>query len=119
MTHSFLVLPLWALVLGAFVSWRLGENAGRGDLRLYALVQFYPILAIPLLLALFPPRYTRTLDLLLSLAWYGAAKLNEALDARIFGWTGHAVSGHTLKHLAAAMGLHEVLRMLSLRRAVG
>ena len=36
---------------------------GRGDLRVYLLVQLYPLLALPFILLLFPPRYTRTGDL--------------------------------------------------------
>ena len=37
-----------------------------------------------------------------SLVLYGTAKACEALDRRIFEWTSHRVSGHTLKHLLAA-----------------
>ena len=62
------------------VLWRAGEAAGHGDLRLYGLVQFYPMLAIPLMLLLFPPRYTRTADLWGVVAWYAGAKVFEALD---------------------------------------
>ena len=31
------------------------------------------------------------------------AKILEAEDRKVYGWTGHIISGHTLKHLAAAM----------------
>ena len=45
--------------VGSVVHWQLGERAGAGDLRLYALVQFFPVLAIPLLLGRRPPRRGR------------------------------------------------------------
>ncbi|WVZ02323.1 hypothetical protein V8G54_023129 [Vigna mungo] len=35
--------------------------------------------------------------------FYLLAKVLEATDEVIYGWTHHIVSGHTLKHLAAAM----------------
>lgn len=37
-----------------------------------------------------------------ALLLYGAAKACEALDRPLFAWSGHRVSGHTLKHLLAA-----------------
>jgi hypothetical protein len=40
--------------------WDWTESHGRGDLRPYALVQFLPLLLIPLLLLLFPARYIRS-----------------------------------------------------------
>jgi hypothetical protein len=46
-----------AVGLGSVLYWHRTEQQGHGDLRPYLLVQFYPILAIPLLLLLFPPRY--------------------------------------------------------------
>jgi hypothetical protein len=39
------------------------------------------------------------------LLFYGLAKLAEVLDGRIFELTLGLVSGHTLKHLLAALGV--------------
>jgi hypothetical protein len=69
---------------------------------------------IPLILALFPARYTRTSDLVASLGWYGLAKVFEHFDHGLFLLTG--VSGHTLKHLASAASAYWILRMLARRR---
>jgi hypothetical protein len=110
-----LLPPLAAAGLGSVVYWQASEAAGRGDLRPYAFVQFFPALAIPLLLWLAPPRYTRSGDLLVVLLIYGAAKLFEALDGRIFA-LGQSVSGHSLKHLTAALACWWLLRGLMLRR---
>ena len=84
-------------------------------MRLYALVQFYPLLAIPAMALLFPARYTRSSDLVTVVALYGLAKVFELLDGRIFS-LGGVVSGHTLKHLAAALSGYWVWRMLVKRQ---
>jgi len=39
-----------------------------------------------------------------ALALYGAAKMCELLDRRIFAWTDYRVSGHRLTHVLAAAG---------------
>lgn len=112
-----LFLPLLAIGVGSAVYWRLGELHGRGDLRFYALVQFFPLLAIPLMLLLFPPRYTRTADIFGVVGWYVLAKIVELFDGQIFA-LGGLVSGHTLKHLASATAAYWIIRMLRARRPV-
>jgi len=109
----FVVLPL-LLAAGAasIVYWDWTETAGAGDLRPYVLVQFYPILAIPLICLLFPGRCTSGDAVSRMIVWYGFAKLVEHADGTIFAALGNAVSGHTIKHLLAAMAVYEVLRML-------
>jgi hypothetical protein len=109
-----LLLPLLALGMVSVITWHLGEVRGAGDLRLYGFVQYFPFLAIPLLILLFPPRYTRTADLFGALGWYGLAKILDLLDAQIFA-LGTLVSGHTFKHLASALGTYWILRMLKTR----
>jgi hypothetical protein len=108
---SALFVPLLAAGAYSVLYWRLTD-----DLRLYYYVQFYSLMALPLVLLLFPARYTGTAYLVVALGWYVFAKVLEDADARVFEWTGHAVSGHTLKHLAAAAGAYWVLRMLLRRR---
>jgi hypothetical protein len=46
---------------------------------------------------------------------YGVAKLVEVLDGPIFSM-GHLLSGHTLKHLTAALAAWWLLRGLAIRR---
>jgi len=48
------------------------------------------------------------------LAFYAAAKAAEALDATIYAF-GHIVSGHTLKHVLAALAAWWLLDTLKLR----
>jgi hypothetical protein len=88
------------------------------DLRPYYFVQFFPMAALPPLVLLFPPRYTGTRWLLAALACYVLAKVCEhPYDATIYRALGETVSGHTLKHLLAALAAYCLLRMLHSRRA--
>jgi hypothetical protein len=109
-----LFLPLLVAGVGSVVYWHLGELRGVDDLRFYGLVQFFPLLAIPLMLLLFPPKYTRTADLFGAACLYGLAKILELFDAQIFAFP-RLVSGHTLKHPASAMAAYWILRMLRTR----
>lgn len=109
-----LLWPLVALGLASVGYWHWSEQQGHGDLRYYYLVQFYPMLAIPLLLVLFPARYTRSADWLIALACYVLAKIVEHRDPEVYR-LGQWVSGHTLKHLLAALGAYFILRMLFTR----
>jgi hypothetical protein len=110
-----LLLPFLLLGLLAIEVWRRGELTGVGDLRFYVLVQFYPLLAIPLLMALFPARYTRTRDIGGVVVWYLGAKALEMNDGLIFRALGGAMSGHALKHLAAAMAMAVLVVMVAKR----
>ena len=111
----WLLGPLVALAAGSVAYWHWTEQRGAGDLRLYALVQFYPVVAVPLMLWWLAPRYTRGGDLLAAAATYAAAKLPELLDGWVLSVT-RVVSGHTLKHLLAALAGYWVVRMLRRRR---
>jgi hypothetical protein len=111
-------LWLWPALLaigaGSVVQWHLSEVRGHGDLRFYAAVQVYS--AVVLLLALvLPAKYTRSADFALVAAFYVLAKILETIDRQIFA-VGNVVSGHTLKHLAAAAAGYWILRMLQKRR---
>jgi hypothetical protein len=113
-------LGLWllpVLLLVGFASvfeWYLSEIRGAGDLRFYAAVQTYSALAL-LLALVFPQRYTRGSDLAVVVGFYALAKILESVDKPIFAM-GHMVSGHTLKHLAAAAAGYWILRMLQKRQ---
>ena len=111
------LLPLLLLGAGSVVYWHWTESHSVGDLRVYLIVQFVPLLAIPLFLLLFSPRYTRGGMVMLALGLYGAAKGCEMLDGAIYS-LGGIVSGHTLKHLAAAAGGYVLLRMLKTREPI-
>jgi hypothetical protein len=102
--------------IASVLTWRSGELHGHGDLRFYAAVQVYAILVL-LLALLFPAKYTRGADFAVVVGFYVLAKILEKTDRQIFA-LGHLVSGHTLKHLAAAAASYWILRMLKKREIV-
>ena len=96
---------LWPLLLtgaGSVFYWYYTELRGAGDLRPYALVQFLPMLLIPIILLAYPSRYSRTRIYWGMLAAYVAAKLFEFFDQSIYDIL-KIVSGHSIKHVAAAV----------------
>jgi hypothetical protein len=107
---AILLWPLLALAVLSLLFWRW-----TGDLRLYGWVQFFPCIALPLLFALFLPKYTGTSYWWVAAAFYALAKLFEFLDHSIHS-IGSILSGHTLKHLAAATACLAILRYFQTRR---
>jgi hypothetical protein len=106
---------LWPLIIVGVASiawWHWSELAGRGDLRPYGIVQFLPMLLIPLMLLSFSGRGLRADWLWSTLAIYVAAKIAEHLDGPIFAATGY-LSGHSLKHLLAALAVWCAMRAFS------
>jgi len=108
----WLLGPLVLLGIGSVMNWRQTD-----DLRLYAVVQFYPLVIIPIMLWLCPPRYQGIGYIWGALGWYVLAKLLElhAVDHGILAM-GEVVSGHTLKHLAASAGAFWVYLYITRRR---
>lgn len=88
------------------------------DLRLYAWVQFAPLIAIVYILIAFPGRYSHRSYLAWGLVFYGLAKVTEFADAAIFSATAEAVSGHSLKHLLAAGSPYCIYLMLRKRTVI-
>ena len=113
-TGLVLLAPLVVVGVGSVIYWRVGEMNGRGDLRPYALVQFYSMLAVIISAMMFPSRYSHGRALFVAVGWYIAAKFFELLDQQIFA-LGQIVSGHTVKHVAAAMAAFCILQMLKRR----
>jgi len=110
-------LLLWPLVLiglASVVYWHWAD-----DLRMYAWVQFFPLLVIPLLMLLFERTYTHNWLILLALGWYVLAKIAEFNDGPILDATAGAIGGHSLKHLLAAAGAYSLYLMLSRRNRSG
>lgn len=97
------VAALWPLLfigVSSVFYWSYTEAIGFGDLRFYALVQFLPIMLIPLMLLLFPATNYQQKYVWLMLILYIIAKLMENFDADIYHVIG--VSGHAIKHIVAA-----------------
>jgi len=111
------LFPLLEIIgIATVLYWQSSELRGHGDLRFYFAVQVYAILIL-LLALLLPPTYTRGADFAIVVGLYVLAKVLEETDRQVFA-LGHIVSGHTLKHLAAAVAGYWVLRMLTRRVAM-
>jgi hypothetical protein len=124
-------MALFAALLGEFVDARLAKHGllpmilvglssvlvwhWFDDLRFYVWVQFMPLLLIPAMMLLYRSRYTHSYLLIPVLILYGLAKLLEAFDAPIFSLFLDEVSGHSIKHVLAALGSALILWMLRLR----
>ncbi len=93
--------PLLLIGLGSIWWWIYG---GMNDLRLYVLVQFYPVIAIPIILIFFKSKVTYGRIYWFLLAFYFLAKISEHYDQIIHNSLG-IISGHTLKHLFSGLGL--------------
>ena len=109
-----LLAPLVIIGVSSVIYWHLGEQRGNGDLRPYILVQFYSLVAIVLTAIMFPSRYTKGGALLVTCGVYALAKVIELLDVQILS-IGGVVSGHSIKHIVAAIAVYWVLRMLKQR----
>jgi hypothetical protein len=130
MTIAF--MGLFAAILGEYIEENLGTIllapaviAGFlsvlywrwfDDLRFYLWIQLIALLIIPLAMVLFQRRHTHQWLLLGALALYGLAKASEVYDQEIFALTRRLLSGHTLKHLIAALSCYAVLVSLQRRK---
>ncbi|HWK02181.1 MAG TPA: ceramidase domain-containing protein [Puia sp.] len=107
-----LLLPLVLIGVSSVLWWHYTETLERGDLRLYGFVQYYPMLFIPLIMILFrsPTSNKGMRSLILAVAWYVVAKLLEKFDSPVYS-TLHFISGHSLKHLAAAVSTWYLVKL--------
>lgn len=114
---GILLFPLLLIAgIGSVWWWHYTESLGRGDLRAYLLVQFYPVLVIPVILVLFPATsYQKGVrQLVMVVIWYVIAKLFEQFDNPVFSML-HVVSGHTLKHVAAGVSTWYLVRLFQVK----
>lgn len=104
--EKILLAPAIALGLASVLYWHY-----TGDLRPYVLAQLLPLLMIPSVLLLFGGARKDRGYLLTALVLYLVSKLAEHYDRVVFEWTGAVISGHSLKHLMAALALFALYTM--------
>ncbi len=113
-----MLAPIVLVGLASVLYWSYTEMHGRGDVRFYAVVQFYPVLVMPFIFLLCQSRYTHARFFAFMWALYAAAKGAELYDQQLYDWSG-VVSGHTIKHFVAAgassLPLYALTRRLPLR----
>ena len=110
-----LLVPL--LIAGAFSVWYWirTETVGAGDLRPYAVVAFGPLALIVPLVLFRRKRSDLSPYIGRMLLFYVAAKLAEHYDRALYA-VGELLSGHSIKHLMAALGAASLLIALARRR---
>jgi len=106
-----LLAPMLLVGAASVVYWLATERAGAGNVIPYGVLQGYAVVMLLLLAVMYRSRYTRSADIYWVFGAYLAAKLFEALDDELLR-LGGVVSGHSLKHLAAAFAGFIVCRML-------
>lgn len=97
---------LWPLLLIGAISviyWDYSEARNAGDLRLYGVVQFLPMLLIPIILLSYESVFDRTSFIWILFLLYALAKVCEQLDVVLYDMGG-IISGHSIKHICAAVG---------------
>lgn len=94
--------------------WYYSEIIGAGDLRMYAFVQFFPVVAVPLILVFYRDKKLYTKQLLLVFGVYTLAKLCEHFDGEIYALLG-VISGHTIKHLFSALAVYFIYQIYAER----
>ena len=109
---ALLLWPALATGLFSLLVWRWTD-----DLRIYFWVQFFPGLAVVLLFLLYRPKYSGTFYWVVAGLLYALAKVFEFTDKAIYS-AGNLLSGHTLKHLAAAGACFAILRYFQTRRPI-
>lgn len=113
-TKTAIGVWLGSLFIGLFSVWywQYTERLNCGDLRLYVLVQFLPMILMLLILFVHHKEHTRThAPLLIIFVSYLIAKLLEHFDATIFDVCMIA-SGHPLKHVAASVATAAMVWMI-------
>jgi len=100
---KIMALPLLLAGLGSVVYWRNTEFLGVGDLRPYALVQFLPILLIPVIMTGSGAKALRAAVIWKIIGLYMLAKALEHWDVQIYLGLGSEMSGHAIKHVAASL----------------
>ena len=103
--------PMLLVGMASVVYWIVTERAGAGNVLPYGLLQGYSVVVLLIMAALHRSRYTRAGDLYLIFGWYVLAKLLELFDGQVLAYS-HLVSGHSLKHVAAAVAGFVACHML-------
>lgn len=98
---AFVVLNIIGII--SVIYWILSEKAGKGDLRWYGMIQFFPVVAIPLILFLYSSSLDFWKEIFFIFLFFGLAKLSEKFDKEVYYLLRDTISGHSLKHLLMAI----------------
>ena len=109
--QSWLLIPMCLLGIFSVFYWHVTD-----DLRLYAWVQFISMGLIVIILLMYRPQTLQTKYLIYAFIFYLFSKITEHFDKEIFNYLMNQVSGHTLKHLFAAISTYYFFVLMKNRR---
>ena len=110
--RQFLVPAILTGFLSVLI-WHLTD-----DLRFYAWVQFFPLLSIPIVIALYKSNYTHAKYFFSAFIFYLLAKLFELYDREIYILLWEQFSGHSLKHIFASLSILSLYLTLKKREPI-
>ena len=96
--EKWLLLPMCLVGIISVLFWHYTD-----DLRIYAWVQFVSMALLLIIIFIYKPTHLQTKYLLYAFLFYILSKIAEHFDNQIYEWLGHGLSGHTIKHLLAAI----------------
>lgn len=99
--EKWLLVPMCLVGIASVVYWHLTD-----DLRMYAWVQFVSLALILIIIFTYKPSQLKTKYLAYAFVFYILSKITEHFDRLIFESLGYTVSGHTIKHLLAAVATY-------------
>ena len=111
----FALVPALLLGILSVVYWMITTSLGDGDYKFYLFVQFFSPVLLALIIGLFRPRYSGIGYLAIAFGFYLAAKIFEEFDYSIYRHLDRLVSGHSLKHVTAAIACYWIFMMIQNR----
>ena len=109
--QSWLLVPMCLLGVFSVIYWSITD-----DLRLYAWVQFISMALMLIIIFMYRPKTLQTKFLIYAFIFYTLSKATEHFDTEIYTYTSSLLSGHTIKHLLAAVSTFYFYILMKNRR---
>ena len=104
---KWLLIPMCLVGIFSVAYWHMID-----DLRMYAWVQFVSMALLLIIISVYKPTHLQTKYLIYAFIFYTLSKLFEHFDKHIYELMNQFVSGHTIKHLFAAIATFFVYLLL-------
>ncbi len=109
--ESTLLMPMVVLGMASVIYWHFSD-----DLRLYAWVQFCSLGILIFVISLYKPKTFNTKLVVYAFIFYVSSKVAEFFDESIYQLSSSIISGHSIKHLLAGIGLYFLYLILKTRK---
>ncbi len=105
--ERLVLIPALVVGVASLLTWRWS-----GDLRAYFWVQAISLGTLIAIVSIYRDGRRERSYLIAAALAYGAAVISEQADARLYEVLKHALGGHAIKHVLAAVGVYQLFRML-------